>query len=239
VTASDLVIAAIQRLTGDNSLPSPDDTAMALSRLNDLIDQWSIEGLMITTLSRVTWTITGASSYTVGLTGTIVIDRPSNAEDLVFALLDNSQSPPLEIGRDNYTEAQYQAIPQKTLTATWPLGFYYNPTTPLGTLTPWPVPTGSSLQGVMYAANPAGELALTDVLTLASGSRRLYRDRLAMELAADFNLPIPAAIAQAAADATAVFKRSNIRMVELGNEAASLGGATKNSGWLDIYSGSD
>lgn len=229
MTASDLITAAIQRLLADGQLPAQDDVQTGLLRLNDLIDGWKIEGLTVNTISRVIWPLTGASNYTVGTTGTVVIDRPPNASGLVFGYVDLTVSPAFEAEVDNYTEDEYQSIPFKTLRATYPTGFYYNPTSPLGTLTPYPIATGSNLQGVLYAPSPAGELALTDVLSLPAGYRRFYRDNLAVELAPDFAVQPSATLTQSAIDSKAAIKKANVRMTELVSEAGTLGGSS--SAW--------
>lgn len=237
MTYSDLIIAAIQRVTSGGDVPSQDDVTMGLSRLNDLFDAWKIEGLLVNTISRVTWALTGASSYTVGATGTVVVDRPVNAAGLVFALLDSTVSPAVERPLATYTQEQYQSIVLKTLTATYPLGFYYNPTTPLGTLIPYPIATGSSLSGVMYAGSPAGEVLLTDTVTLPQGYRRFVRDNLAVELAPDFDLQPSQALIQSAIESKASVKRSNVRLSELESEAAALGGTSGSSSISGFYAG--
>lgn len=239
MTVTDLITASIQRLTGDSQIPSPDDIATGLLRLNDLVDSLKIEGLLVNTFSRVLFTISGASTYAVGASAVVNIDRPSNASTLVFALLDSSVSPAVETPLDNYSEDDYRGITVKTLTATYPLGFYYNPTTPTGTLIPWPIANGSSLQGVVYAPNPTGEFALTDVLALPQGYRRFYRDELAVELGPDFGLTPHPRLVQSAIDAKASAKRSNVRIVEMESDAAGLTGAGGGGSVYDFYSGND
>lgn len=234
MTASDLIIAAIQRLTADGQLPAQDDVQTGLLRLNDLIDAWKIEGLTVYTQTRTTWTLTTASSYTVGATGTIVIDRPTNQRLLTFGLSDASVSPAYERPMENFTDEQYDAITQKSLTATQPIGFYYNPTATTGTLKPWPIPTASLLSGVIYANAPAGELALSDTLTLPQGYRRFYRDNLAVELAPDFDLEPRQALVQSAVDSKASVKKANVRLVELWSDAGSL---SSDASWYDINVG--
>lgn len=237
MTVSDLCTAALQRLVSNIDTPSPDDINTALLRLNDLIDAWKIEGLLVYTYARTTWTITTATSYTVGTTGTIAIDRPVNASGLQFALLDSSVTPPIEIPLANYTEDEYRSIALKTLTATYPQGFYYNPTLPTGTLSPYPVPSGSSLSGVIYAASPAGEVLLSDTLVVPQGYRRFYRDNLAVELGPDFDLQPSPVLVQSAADSKASVKRSNVRITELVSEAASLGSSNRDGGMTPFYAG--
>lgn len=237
VTVNALLIAALQRLLSGGDLPSADDLNTALLRLNDLIDAWKIEGLTVYTISRVLWTLSSASSYTVGSTGTVIVDRPSNAAGLRFAVIDNSQATPFELPVDTYTEDQYQGIAIKTQTSTYPQGFYYNPTSPLGTLVPWPIPTSSTLQGVLYAGSPVGEVGLYDTLSLPQGYRRFYRDTLAVELAPDFDVQPSPGLVQSAMDSKAMVKRANVRMVELVSDAYGMGGGSRPTGIYDFYAG--
>ncbi|NCV71604.1 MAG: hypothetical protein EBW55_13090, partial [Betaproteobacteria bacterium] len=98
-----------------------------------------------------------------------------------------------------------QAHAQKTLQATYPGAWYYNPTFPTGTLTCWPVPTSSTLQGVLYTPTPVAEFsALTDVVSLPPGYRRFLRTNLAVELAPTFQVqPSPVAVELAVASKAA------------------------------------
>lgn len=237
MTVSDLCIAAIQRVTSGGDIPASNDLTMVLARLNDLIDAWKIEGLTIYTITRTTWALTSASSYTVGSTGTIAIDRPINAQSLDFGLLDSNVSPAFERRMINYTDDQYHSIGFKSLTAPYPQGFYYNPTMPTGTISPWPIPTAANLSGVIYAPAPAGEVLLSDTLALPQGYRRFYRDNLAVEIAPDFDLQPSPVLMQSAIESKAMVKRANVRMSELVSETASLGSGHPSWNQSAFYAG--
>lgn len=227
MTVADLCTAALGRLLADGQAPSADDISTALDRLNGLIDGWKLEGLTIATVTRTTWAIgSGTTSYTVGTGGTIPIDRPVSPQTLSFAYIDSSVTPLIEIPVQTYTVQQYEQLLYKTQSAPAPQGFYYNPTVPTGTLSPWPVPNVSTLTGVVYAPSPLGEVALTDTLVVPQGYRRFYRDNLAVELAPDFGVQPSAVLIQSAVDSKAAVKKSNVRMAQLVNEASLLGGGT-------------
>lgn len=237
IAVKTLLIAALQRLLAGGDEPAPEDVLTALDRLNDLIDAWKIEGLTVYAFARTLWTLTTAASYTVGTSGTIAVDHPANASLLHFALVDNSVTPAFERWMRNYTESEYRAIPNKAQTATYPYGFYYSPTAPLGTLTPYPIPTGGSLQGAIYAPAPAVEVGLSDVIALPPGYRRFYRDNLAVELAPDFDMLPSPALMQSAMDSKASVKRSNVRLVEMINSAAGLGHRDATDSLMNFYGG--
>lgn len=198
--------------------PSAEDSSLALDRLNDWIDSLTNEGLSLHERVRQTWTITSASSYAVGTGATVDLARPAGPEDIqAIGYLDSSLSPSQEtlLGRP-MTEAQYQGIPQKDLTGVYPIGWYYNPTLPTGTLIPWPVPTSGTLQGVIYARVPLTEYAsLSTTLVLPAGYRRFFRTNLLMELADAFKAPTSQRQEVNARESKALVKRANIRVTDL------------------------
>jgi hypothetical protein len=222
MTTSELIAASLKRLgvLAAGETPSANDQADALLRLNDLIDALATEQLSMYTITRTTWTLTTAASYSVGTGGDINIPRPTNASVIeTIGYVDSSQSPPLEIlFGECLTEAAYAAIPQKSLTSTRPQQWYYNPTfgtAGFGTLIPWPVPTASGLLGVLYAPQPVAEVAITDTLHLPPGYRRMLRDLLAVELAPEFGRQVDPVLQQSAIESKANVKRANIRLVDL------------------------
>jgi hypothetical protein len=209
----------LQVLAGGDTA-SADDAQVGLDRLNDWIDALALEGLTIPAIVRQTWTLgNGTASYVVGTGSTVNVDRPVNPQAIEnIGYLDTTLSPTTEIlfGRV-LTNAEYELIPQKSLTATAPTDWYYDPTTgTTGTLKPFPIPNVSTLQGVIYAPGTLSEVALADTVSLPRGYRRFFRSNLTVELAAAFEKPVPSAIQKIADDSKARIKTSNVRMVDLG-----------------------
>ena len=232
-TIGDVITASLQDLglVSASESPTSDDSALALSRVNDWIDGLATQNLTVYTNARTTWTITsGKTSYTVGTTGNVACTRPIAPTDILnIGYQDTSVSPVQEylLGRP-LTEDAYAAITPKALTATYPQYWYYNPTfaASLGTLTPWPVPTSSSLEGVIYTPVPVTEFsALTDTILLPPGYRRYYRTSLALELAPSFSVVPSPGLQQIANDAATEVKRSNQRLMDLSlDRVAFIGG---------------
>ena len=231
MTVEELITASLQELgiLGPTDVPSADDAATGFNRLNDWIDALKTEGLTVYTVTRTTWTITGASSYTVGTGGAINIDRPVNADAIEDIGYQNTAvSPLLELTFGGALDQHaYEALPYKTQTAVYPTSFYYNPTYPLGTLTPWPVPTATTLQGVIYAPTPVSEFAaLSTAVGLPPGYRRFLRTNLALELAPVFGItPVSLELQDAARQSKGAIKRINERLTDL---------ITTGAGWYDI-----
>lgn len=244
MTAGDLITSALKRIgaIGATETPSDEDAASGLEALNLLIDQWQLEPLTIFTITRATWTITANDgSYTVGSGGDVNITRPPNPSVVTIKFQDTSVSPVEEYSLgDPLTEAAYEAIPQKSITAPYPTRVYYNPTfgsTGLGTITLWPVPTATTLQGVIYAPAPIGEAAtLTTDLYLPTGYRRFYVTNLAVELGPIFNKNVSDDLRDQARDSKAAVKRANKRLRDLMVDPAALGAANHGGAAYDINS---
>ena len=222
MTVEDLITAALRRIRVISGSDAPDgDTEVdALARFNDWIDDLKNENLMVYARLRTLWTLSSVASYSVGTGGAVNIGRPTNALDIEnIGFVDNSFSTPTEIMLGPpLTEDAYAAIPQKTATSSYPIAWYYNPTYPLGALKPWPIPTSSTLQGVIYTGIGVDEFTLPTVLSLPPGYRRFLRDGLAIELFPEFpssdtsKLPMLAASRDEARDN---IKRTNTRLWDL------------------------
>lgn len=145
MTGTELAQAALEMIGAWSSAdggPDGDDIARALVHANLMIRSWNARGLALHAVERqsFTWS-SGQSTRTIGesganLTGTRplqvleakVIPAGDTAEQCVHLL----------------TRAEYAAIPIKAQTAAYFTDLLYEPTGRLiGTLTVWPVPTGS------------------------------------------------------------------------------------------------
>jgi hypothetical protein len=217
VTISDLCTTALQRLgiLQAGETPSNEDSTLALARLNSLIDSWRTARLFDYSLVRTTWAITASTgSYSVGTGSTVNVQRPAHV--LRIRLIDTSVTPNLEMSLgEPLTEAQYQAIPQKALTSPYPQRVFYNPTLPTGTITFWPVPTSTTLQGVIYTPNASGTVALTDTLAVPPGYQLFYEESLAIHMAPDFEREPSTVLVRSQQRAESAVKRSNLKLADL------------------------
>src|SRR5262245_8857990 len=145
MTVTDFIARALQdlNLTDGQAAAVPDDVQLAFERLNDYIDDLKNDGLSVYTITRTTWTLVASqASYTVGSGGQVNIERPNAAKDIQnIGYVDTSLTPAAEyVQGPVLTEDAYQAVPFKSLTATIPAAWYYNPTfgaTGRGTLYPF------------------------------------------------------------------------------------------------------
>lgn len=219
-----------------------DDAALGLSTLNDWLDDLGTDSASIYTVSRATWTISTAASYTIGLGATINVPRPVNPQAIEnIGYQDTSVTPVQErLFGAPLSLAQYESIPQKTLTGVYPNGFYYNPTfgsTGFGTLTPWPVPSSTTLQGVIYVPIPVVEFtAVAQAVSIPPGYRRFFRSNVAVELSGAFDATPSPGLIKAATESAANVRRANARLVEM---SSGLAGVVFGGGGRPYWIGSD
>ncbi len=237
MTVTDLIIRAMNDLglIQEGEVPTPDQLLIGYSALNDWIDGLAPDFQTVYAITRTTWTLTTATSYTVGSGGDINIARPINADAIEnIGYVDNAVSPAFEVQQGPcLTEDAYAAIPVKTLTSPLPQVWYYSPTFALGTLKPFPVPSQSNLLGVLYARTAVSEFtSLTQTVSVPNGYRRFFRSNLAMEIAAAFNADPSPALVQTATDSAMKIRTGNVRPSDLRSDAAGLFGPRR---FYNIY----
>lgn len=239
-TVRDQITAALfdLGLLQAGEVPSGDDLAFAFLRFNDFVDAMKTHGLIAYSTTRTTWTLTTATSYTVGTGGTVNVDRPVSPQAIAnsgYIDTNLTNSPEYPLG-DLLTEDEYAGLIYKTFSSPYPQRFYYNPaytsSSALGTIKPWPVPSTSGLQGVIYTMTPVAEFAtVDDTFALPPGYRRFFRTNLALELAPAFDTQPSPLLLQMATESKADIKRTNVRLVELPSNAAGVFGRR---GYYDI-----
>lgn len=214
--------------------PETDDITNALRAMNRLLDQWAAERLNIYTVTATDWSIvSGTQTYSVGAGATVNIPRPIYIDHITFKY--TPATIPIELPMQKLTDDEWAAQPIKTLTSTLPQAFYYNPTYPLGTLKLWPIPTNppSALTGTLYAPQQVGEFAaVTTVVSLPPGYRRMIVKNLAVEMAPSYQRNLPQELRDAAVDAKSVVKRSNVHMTDMLFESGALGSAVPHTYYI-------
>ena len=225
-TYRDLIQAALQdlQIVGAGDTLSAEDAQLGLDRLNDWIDALALEGLTMPAIVRATWPLVpGTASYAVGVGAVVDVPTPVSPQAIRdIGYYDTTGPTPVEILFGGVlTEASYVTVAQKGVAQPQPTAFWYDPTvTPTGTLYPVPVPTVSTLRGVIYAPGTLALVRLTDPVLLPSGYRRCVRANLTVELAAAFEKPVPPAIARIASESLMRVKAANLRMTDLGFDGA-------------------
>lgn len=220
----DIVADALREIgvLAAGEVASAEDSLSGLSALNRLIDQWASERLMIYRVQRTTFAITsGTGSYDIGAGQTINRSRPVYVDSV--HTFDTSAASPTENPLVGLTDSAYALLPDKTQTATEPMYYYYDPVYPYSAVKLWPVPTGTTLTGVLYAPIQVAEFTSLDTaISLPPGYRRMLVKNLALEMAPSYTRPVTPVLAEQAIDSKAAVKRMNHRMADLSVDAGAL-----------------
>lgn len=191
-TASDQINASL-RLIGqlaEGETPSSETSQDALDTLNQMLDSWSTEDLMIySTQDQVfTWP-SGSITRTLGATGNFVGNRP--------VLLDNSTyfvdtASGLSYGLKFINQEEYNLIVDKNLSSTYPEYIWVNNTFPDMTLTVYPEPSLNLEWHFISSVVLSQPATLDTVLSFPPGYLRAFKYNLALEIASEFGVdPLP------------------------------------------------
>lgn len=182
-------------------------SSFAFRKLNDLIDQWSNEKLMVYYITEIIQTIAGATAWTIGPSGQINVPRPLriNSAFVRVATLDY----PVAIIDVN----AYEMIGLKQLNGPWPRALYYQPTEPIGVINFWPLPSSGEIH--MFADTVFTSFAtINDAIILPQGFSAALKWNLAEKLLPGFGKKDPASIQmimENAAQGKALIKRTNMQ----------------------------
>ena len=191
--------------------PSANESNDALSALNDMIDSWSTQQLLIPNQTREVFPLVASQqTYTMGVGGNFATSRPMQ---IVRALIQlTNETPVVELGLDILTMEQYASVILKGTTSVFPLSLYSDNANPLTNISVWPVPTSSTNNLVLYSWKPLSDIAsLTTALSLPPGYQRALRFNLALDLAPEYGKTLSAANTGIAASSIADIKRMNHR----------------------------
>lgn len=212
------IIKSALRLIGyleSGETPSDDEAQDALMILNQMIDSWNAESLMIYTLSRQVFTlVAGQQAYKMGVGGDFNVPRPANIDYAGIISLNNAAQP-LELPIDMLTDAQWAAIPVKNIQSSLPLQVYDDGGFPFRTLSYWCVPS-VTVQTALYTWNSLTQFPdLTTQLTFPPAYLKAIRYCLAADLAPEFGVPLAPEVAQQALMTLAKIKSKNTPIIDL------------------------
>lgn len=164
---------------------SADEASDGLSSLNDLLDSWSTDGLLIPAMVREEFTLVPAqASYTIGAGGNFNTSNPQIIEEA--RLLDVSGSTPYELPLKIYNVQEYADLTQKTLTTSQPEALYFSRGTPLSTISLYTVPSVAN-KLVLYSRKALTNFTnINNDIELPAGYQRALRYNLALELAVEY-----------------------------------------------------
>jgi len=193
------IINGSLRLIGalaEGEVPSAETSADALMAMNQMLDSWNTERLMIyNTIDQIfTWP-SDEITQTLGPTGDFVGLRPVALDDSTYY---RDASTGVSFGIKFINQQQYDGIAVKTVTSTYPQVMWINMEYPDIAMTIYPKPTRAlewHFVSVQELAQPA---TLATELAFPPGYLRAFRYNLAREIAAEFGIEPPRTVSQIA-----------------------------------------
>lgn len=173
-------------------------SAVGLEGINDMLAQWSSEGLLIYATTQENFTLTSAQSYTIGTGGTFNTTVPIAIES-AFTRVSNIDYP-----CDIITVEEYNEISTKATTGTRPYCIAYRNAKPLGRIYTHPVSTG-----VLYLENRKllqNFASSSTVYTLPEEAMLAVKTNLAVLLAPEFGKSVDQNLMEQAVRSKAVLK---------------------------------
>lgn len=185
--------------------PSPDESSDVIDMLNDMLDSWSNESLLVYTLTTESFVLSsGVASYAIGSGQTFDTTRPVfiNGAHVRSGTIDY---PPVDI----ISDTEYQGLPDKS-TQGIPYKLNYNNAYPYGTINLYPTP-GSGYTLFLTSEKPLTNLTLAGTVNLPPGWKRAIIYNLAIEIAPEFGQEVTPALVALAKSSKASIKRAVTR----------------------------
>lgn len=187
----------------------PDDMQVSLQALDQMIDSWSNDRLMIYTISPYVFnTVGGQQTYTLGPGGDWNIDRPMEIEE-AYVRWNTGTPQAVDIPVGLLTDAEYASIGVKQTPSAFPFLIYDNGDYPLRTIFTFPVPNQTT-EIVLWLRQPLIDVTNLDGQVMyPKGYERAFRFNLACEVAAEFMKEIPSRVELVAEASKADIARLN------------------------------
>lgn len=206
--------------------PDDSESATGLSVLNDMVDSWQTERLMIFTITIGEFSLTpGVQVYTYGTGGTFNAPRPTRIERASIVSLSNPAQP-LEIKIDYLTDRDWQEdYPVKNIPTTLPLAVYDDGAFPFRNLSYWPIPT-VAVKTRLYSWTALRQFPdLCTDITFPPGYSKALRYNLAVDIAAEFpgNPSVLPQVMNIANESKGLLKSINLPIVETTGDPALIG----------------
>lgn len=219
MTARELIASSL-RLIGvlsSGETPSADEASDALTTLNQMLEEWSTQRLLINAIVEESFPLqVGVGQYSMGPSATFDTTRP---QKIVKARLrQGSNDFPVDI----ITVDRFATIITKGTDSSIPIWLYPEGTFPNETLNLWPVPSEANTL-LLYSWKELTAFATLDTaVSLPPGYDKALRFSLATDLAIEYGKEIGPALAGKTAIAVGNIKRMNNKPEKMSIDEALL-----------------
>jgi len=203
MVTADLIRATL-RLIGaisSSETPNADESSDALEALNLMLGSWGASRFLSASTGKVTKTMTGASSYTIGVGGDIDTTRPTAIYNAYWS--DGG----IDYTLENMDYSDYLEIGVKTVGGI-PSHIVLNPDNPLSTIFLYPIPSTGTL--TLELIRPETDLTLADDLPYPPEWIRAMKFNLAVEISPEFGFTVSPELALMAQESKAIVMRSMV-----------------------------
>jgi hypothetical protein len=235
MTANDCINTALRRINsiapGEN--PTAAETAAGLETLNDMLEAWAIERLMVWAVQRQMFPlVVGQQSYQIGSgAADFNTPRPVRIDRMGIINLSNP-SQPLELPLEYLTEAEWMAIPVKQILSSIPQRVWDDKGFPYRTLSFWCIPS-APVQTTIYSWTQIGNFNdLSTDYEFPTGYADALKWNLAYRMAAEFGGFMPPQVPEMAAEAKARIKSLNIPVIDLRVDDALVATGKRQYNWI-------
>lgn len=176
----------------------------AFQSLVQMLGLWQADKLYVYAQKEVSVTLTGATSYTIGVGGTINVARPVKIDAAFWR--SNGQDTPVEVIQ---SLQDYELIGSKSLAGSAPCAICYVPSYPLGTVYAYPANSTGTLHLVMRTDLPVFT-DISDTVIIPPEYVGALRYSLCEYLSTVFQTPLRPDIPALAGRARKIIKRNNV-----------------------------
>lgn len=224
MTVLDYISAAMRKIgaIGQGETPTAEEGVNGMQALNAMIDSWSAQRLMIPHVARRVFSLTNASSYTIGPIGADFAAPRPVAIERAGILTTNNGALPIEYPIDVLDFRQWADVDLKTLRtgagADAIEAIYYDNTYPKGTIYPWPINTvAAGAQIVLYSWEPilTAFTAIATAIDMPPGYQEAIIYNLAARIADEYGQPVSQAVATLAQVSFDKLRMSNVPRIRL------------------------
>jgi hypothetical protein len=228
------------RLVGalaSGEVPTNDEAQDALTCLNQMLDSWAADRLMVFTITIDEFPlVVNQQVYTYGVGGNFNGQRPARIDRMSIVSLTNPDQP-LELPIDYLTDWDWQQVPVKNIQTTLPQAVYDDGNFPLRNLSFWPIPTAPVNTRIYHWTQLTQYSSLTTDNSYPPGYIEALRYNLAVRLMAEFPGgfdPVMSAVTQPlAVESLARVKSMNLPLIEAFCDAALTGKSSRYNYYSD------
>lgn len=228
MTARDLITNSL-RLIGalaNNETPSANEANNSLQSLNDMLDLWSTQKLLINASIQETFSFVGnQQTYTMGVGGNFNTARPQRIEQALYQQTTGATL--LNLPIQLIDQDEFTALPVPNVQSTIPTKLFVNYTNPLATLYFWPVPSTAGIL-VLWSWKTLSTFATLDTtVILPPGYNKALRYNLGVELAPEYGKQVDDIVLAQAVDSKADIKRMNSKILLMSQDSALISRSAK------------